>query len=374
MRLLACRSFLLFLLSGSLLAASALPQLFQKAKDQFRLGGYAQALETLTAIEAEVEKPENQSHRASLRPGLAFYRGACLAALGRDSEAREEFRVFLAFSPGASLDPGMYPKRVIAVLEETRRDLKRPIEQPAEPARPAQDGSVAAAYRAYVKSSDGRQPELGEDWADGPVRHLLSSGERRTFVQMYNPLSRSEFVTAFWKARDPRPETLENEFRDEFEKRVAFADSHFTDDEVRGSLTDRGMVFVLLGPPTYIGRRPIRAGEDSGDPAGMSRFSRHDVEEVEKMGGSNAKVNVAIDTMTGPSNTILDSAASWREVWHYRKELLPKSLPYQQVDFEFITRKGYGKNILQRESAVLNSLDAARQAIVVDRSPRRAAR
>lgn len=374
MRLLTCRSFLLFLMSGSLLAVAPLPQLFHKAKEQFRLGGYTQALETLTTIATEVEKPENQSHRAGLRPGIAFYRGACLAALGRDSEAREEFRVFLAFSPGASLDPGIYPKRVIAVLEETRRDLKRASEQPAQPAQPAQDGSVAAAYRAYVKSSDGRQPELGEDWADGPVRHLLTSEERRTFTQMYNPVSRSEFVTAFWRARDPRPETVENEFREEFEKRVAFADSHFTDDEVRGSLTDRGMVFVLLGPPTYIGRRPIRAGEDSGDPAGMSRFSRHDVEEVEKLGGNTAKTNVAIDNMTGPSNTILDSAASWREVWHYRKELLPKSVPYQQVDFEFITRKGYGKNILQRESAVLNSLDAARQAIVVDRSPRRAAR
>ena len=374
MRLPASRSFLLFLVSASLFAAAPLPQLFHKAKEQFRLGGYADALQTLATIEAEVEKPENQGQRAGLRPGIAFYRGACLAALGRDDEAREEFRVFLAFSPGASLDPGLYPKKVIAVLEETRRDLKRPSEQPAAPQEPAQDGSVAAAYRAYVKSSDGRQPELGEDWADGPVRHLLTSEERRTFTQLYNPVSRSEFVTAFWRARDPRPETVENEFRDEFEKRVAFADSHFTDDELRGSLTDRGMVFILLGPPTYIGRRPIGAGEDSGDAAGMSRFSKHDVDAVEKTGPGTARTNLAIDTMTGPSNTILDSAVSWREIWHYRKELLPKSVPYHQVDFEFITRKGYGKNILQRESAVLNSLDAARQAIVVDHSPRRAAR
>jgi hypothetical protein len=129
----------------------------------------------------------------------------------------------------------LYPKKVIAVLEETRRDLKRASEQPAQPQQPAQDSSVASAYRAYVKSSDGRQPELGEDWADGPVRHLMTSDERRTFTQMYNPVSRSEFVTAFWRARDPRPETVENEFRDEFEKRVAFADSHFNDDEGRGA-------------------------------------------------------------------------------------------------------------------------------------------
>jgi hypothetical protein len=44
------------------------------------------------------------------------------------------------------------------------------------------------------------------------------------------------------------------------------------------------------------------------------------------------------------------------------------------VDFDFITRKGYGKNVLQREDTVLNTLDAARQAILVDRGPRRASR
>jgi GWxTD domain-containing protein len=190
---------------------------------------------------------------------------------------------------------------------------------------------------------------------------------------MFNPVSRSEFVTAFWRARDPRPETAENEFREEFEKRVAFADSHFTEDEIRGSLTDRGMVFLLLGPPTYIGRRPIRAGEDSSEPAGMARYSRNDITAVEKTGGNTNAKNVVIDNMTGPGTRMLDGGANWREVWHYRRELLPKGLPYGQVDFEFITRQGYGKNVLQREAASLNTIDAARRAILVDGSSRRAA-
>ena len=367
MRRISRRSLPLFSLLffvGSLLAASSLLELFQKAKDQFRLGAYTEALATLSRIAAQSDQPENQSYRASLTPGIAFYRGACLAALGRDGEAREEFKVFLAFSPTVSLDPGMYPKRVIALLEQTRHELKRPgDEQPAP-----EDGSIAAAYRAYAWPSAQGLPELGEDWADGPVRYLLTSEERRAFSQMFNPVSRSEFVTAFWRARDPRPETIENEFRDEFEKRVAFADSHFAEDETRGSLTDRGMVFVLLGPPTYVGRKPIAAGEDSADPAGMSRFSRNDVVAADKTLGNTPSKNVAISNMTGPSNTILDSAAAWQEVWHYRKGLLPKDTPYQQVDFEFITRKGYGRNVLQREATVLNTLDAARKAIVVDRS------
>jgi GWxTD domain-containing protein len=360
--------FLLLSLTGSALSQPSLPRLFQKAKEQFRLGSYDVALATLSDVERESEKPENQAYRSSLRPGLAFYQGACLAALGRDQEAREQFGVFLAFSPNASLDPGAFPKKVIALLEEARREARRPRDETQE------DSSISAAYRAYVRSDDRHPRELSEDWADGPVRYLLSADERRAFSQLSDPVSRSEFVTNFWRARDPKPETTENEFREEFEKRVAFADTHFTEGELRGSLTDRGMVFVLLGAPTYVGRRPIKTGEDTGDPSGMARYSRNDVTLVEKtMGSGTAATNVVIDNMTGPSNLMPDALARWREVWHYRREVLPRDTPYQQVDFDFITSKGYGKNVLQREAAALNTLEAARRAIIVDRS-RRASR
>jgi GWxTD domain-containing protein len=360
---------LLSLLTAPSLAAASLPQLFQKAKEQFRLANYDGALATLAEVERESEKPENQSYRSPLRPGLAFYRAACLSMLGRESEAREQFEIALASSPNMSLDPGVFPKKVIATLEETRRNLDR-ARRPGEEA-PEEESSIAAAYRSFVLSGEGREPPLSENWADGPVKYLLTPEERRYFSQLSDAVSRSEFVTSFWKARDPRPETPENEFREEYERRVAFADAHFTQDEVRGSLTDRGMVFVLLGPPTYVGRRPIRTGEDTGDPTGMSRYTHNDVTMVEKTMGAGAATNVAVENMTGPETQMPDAAARWREVWHYRREVLPKGAPYQQVDFEFITRKGYGNNILQREAAVLNTLDAARKAILVDRSAMR---
>ena len=63
----------------------------------------------------------------------------------------------------------------------------------------------------------------------------------------------------------------------------------------------------------------------------------------------------------GPGTKAIDSNANWREVWHYRKELLPKSVPYLQVDMEFITKKGYGQNILQRDHATITTLEKARQ-------------
>jgi GWxTD domain-containing protein len=104
----------------------------------------------------------------------------------------------------------------------------------------------------------------------------LTKEEKRDWNVLSDPVSRSEFVTKFWAARDPKPETPDNEFRQEFEKRVAFADKYLVQEEVRGSLTDRGMVFLLLGPPTYIGRKPLATGDDPSDSQGMSSVGAHD--------------------------------------------------------------------------------------------------
>lgn len=98
----------------------------------------------------------------------------------------------------------------------------------------------------------------------------------------------------------------------------------------------------------------------------MSQFSHNDVVTIQKVSGPSAATNVKIESMTGPSNTLPDSSMRWREVWHYRRELLPRGLPYQQVDLEFITRKGYGFNVLQRNSDALATIEAARRNAVSD--------
>lgn len=342
------------------LASTPLPELFQKAKQLFNQASYSEALKTLDEMARRSTEPENEKYRTGMTPAVAFYRGACLAALGRNDEARAEFEIYLAFQPNAQLDPTVYPTKVIAALDEARRALEKKKELSV------QQSSIADEYKAFHLGGREIERERDEHWADGPVGNLMTAEERRAFAQLTNPISRAEFVMNFWASRDPKPETPQNEFREEFERRVAFADTHFAQDDVRGSLTDQGVVFVLLGPPTYIGRQPVRTGEDASDPSGMRKFTRNDVVAVQKtMGslGSSAATNAAIDKMTGPANTMPDSSMTWREVWHYRKELLPKKVPYQEVDFEFVTREGYGHNVLQRDAVSLNALDAARKAL-----------
>jgi GWxTD domain-containing protein len=198
---------------------------------------------------------------------------------------------------------------------------------------------------------------------------MLSPAERQDYGRLSDTPSRSAFVVDFWQKRDPTPETPDNESRAEFEKRVAFADSRFTQQETRGSLTDRGMVFVLLGPPTYVGRKPLATGEDAADPSGLSRSRSSDARVASvTASGSRSEGNrtggaaqaAAADAVGGPGRTMTDAASNWREVWHYRKEKLPAGVPYLQVDFEFVTKRGYGENVLQRDSQALDTLERAK--------------
>lgn len=350
-------SLLVLLLSLSASAAT-LPELFMKAKEQFKLASYTEALVTIEALDAESGKPGLEAERKRLLPGLLFYKGASLAALGKAEEAEQVFESFLAYQPNAALDPAMYPPKVIAALENARNSTSVPPR-----AEPAPGGTLAAAYAAFHPPESKPLEEAGDEWALGPAKYILTASERQDFQRLSDPLSRSEFIAAFWKARDPKPETAENEFREEFERRVAFADARFTQDENRGSLTDRGMVLILIGPPTYSGQRPLNARDEAGaaDTAGQSRFSRAEIVLAQHAGGSTTSKMAANEKVTGPDATINRSASNWIESWHYLRAQLPKEIPYQELVLQFVTKEGYGKNVLQREPTVVTALEQAKR-------------
>jgi GWxTD domain-containing protein len=60
----------------------------------------------------------------------------------------------------------------------------------------------------------------------------------------------------FWKKKNPSPNSEENRIFDEYFKRVSYVNENFST-YVDGWKTDRGMVFILLGPPNNIDRHPF---------------------------------------------------------------------------------------------------------------------
>jgi GWxTD domain-containing protein len=56
----------------------------------------------------------------------------------------------------------------------------------------------------------------------------------------------------FYKQTDPVPATPENEALEQYFGRMSIANQRFTNEEVPGWRTDRGMVFITLGEPDEV--------------------------------------------------------------------------------------------------------------------------
>lgn len=103
---------------------------------------------------------------------------------------------------------------------------------------------VASALAGPEKLS----PEL-QVWLED-VSPILTRTERAVFQKLQTNAEREKFVRFFWRMRDPLPDTTANEFQKEYEGRVRFADQNFGHySPKRGSQTDRGYYYLVLGPP-----------------------------------------------------------------------------------------------------------------------------
>lgn len=82
------------------------------------------------------------------------------------------------------------------------------------------------------------------------VSPILTKLERSVFLKLQTNADRVKFARFFWRMRDPQPDTEVNEFQKDYEERIRFADRNFGHfSPKRGSQTDRGFYYVLLGPP-----------------------------------------------------------------------------------------------------------------------------
>jgi GWxTD domain-containing protein len=81
------------------------------------------------------------------------------------------------------------------------------------------------------------------------VGYIITKAERKIFLELPES-GRDDFITEFWKRRDPDPDTERNEFKLEYEGRVAKSEIMFRGEGRPGWQTDRGRIFILFGPPS----------------------------------------------------------------------------------------------------------------------------
>ncbi len=68
---------------------------------------------------------------------------------------------------------------------------------------------------------------------------------------------KQKFFERYWKERDPDPSTSKNELKDEYFRRVNYANQHFSTMTLDGWQTDRGRILIKFGFPDDIERHPF---------------------------------------------------------------------------------------------------------------------
>ena len=102
------------------------------------------------------------------------------------------------------------------------------------------------------------KPELKKaykDWLDKDVAYIITDEERKAFKKLATDDERERFIEEFWRRRDPDPDTDENEFREEYYERIAYANEHYASG-IPGWKTDRGRIYITWGKPDEVETHP----------------------------------------------------------------------------------------------------------------------
>src|SRR5690349_3223236 len=106
------------------------------------------------------------------------------------------------------------------------------------------------------------KPELKKaykDWLDKDVTYIITDEERKAFKKLATDDERERFIEEFWRRRDPDPDTDENEFKEEYYERIAYANEHFSSG-IPGWKTDRGRIWIMYGKPDERETHPMGGG------------------------------------------------------------------------------------------------------------------
>lgn len=85
---------------------------------------------------------------------------------------------------------------------------------------------------------------------------IMSKQEKKIFEHLPDKESREEFIDEFWARRDPDQSTEVNEFKEEFFRRIDYANSRFLEGGP-GWRTDRGRIYIYFGEPDRRDQAPM---------------------------------------------------------------------------------------------------------------------
>ncbi|MBN1273403.1 MAG: GWxTD domain-containing protein [Candidatus Aminicenantes bacterium] len=115
--------------------------------------------------------------------------------------------------------------------------------------------TLCLSYGSQKKIKSEDLPPNYRTWLEEEVVYIITPKEKDVFLQLENDREREMFINAFWKQRDPTPESPVNEFKEEHYRRIQYANKYLgRGSPTEGWRTDRGRIYIILGEPRSIER------------------------------------------------------------------------------------------------------------------------
>jgi len=146
-------------------------------------------------------------------------------------------------------------------------------------------------------------------WLNEDVAWIITDEERAAFKRLQTDEEREQFIEQFWLRRDPTPDTVENEYKEEHYRRIAYANEHFASG-IPGWKTDRGQIYIKYGPPDEIedhssGGFYERPPEEGGGETSTFPFQQWRYRYIEGI-GTNVIIEFVDTTMSGEFRMTMD--------------------------------------------------------------------
>ncbi len=119
---------------------------------------------------------------------------------------------------------------------------------PVLKAAPQENEKLSKAEKRRQKAIQKEMESPYKKWLDEEVPYIITGEERAAFKKLSTDDEREQFIENFWERRNPNPGSPENEFKEEYYRRIAYANEHYASG-LEGWRTDRGRIYIMYGPP-----------------------------------------------------------------------------------------------------------------------------
>jgi len=180
---------------------------------------------------------------------------------------------------------------------------------PTLQAAPQQSEKLSKAEKRRQKQVQKEMESPYKKWLEEEVPYIITGEERAAFKKLATDDEREQFIEQFWERRNPNPNSPENEFKEEYYRRIAYTNEHYASG-IPGWRTDRGRIYIMYGPPDEIESHPsggsyVRPYEEGGGETSTYPFEQWRYRYIDGI-GNNVILEFVDPTMTGEYHLTMD--------------------------------------------------------------------